>query len=137
MAIDSPHRCRCVFCCCFRCSHHTLVNGCNFWVHSCVFHVFFGVLVCVWNVFSPLSNILNYRKEFLYSSTNCDSKIASPTLVENPHSLHGSLKNYYPKIVASFKDQREYCGDYSLPPSLSHCLTQKLIQTNLCRGVVV
>ena len=61
--------------------------------------------------FFVLSNIVNYRKNFLYSSTNCDSENASPILVENPRSLRESLKNYYPvaeKNVASFKDQREY-----------------------------
>ena len=97
-------------CCCFCCSLHTLANGWVFRVHLCVFRVFFGALVCVWNVFSPLSNIVNYRKK-LYSSTKCDSENASPTLVENPRSLHGLLENYYlvaQNIVASFKDQREY-----------------------------
>ena len=65
-----------------------------FSVHSCVFHAFFGALVCVWKVFFALSNIVNYRKN-LYSSTNCNSKNASPILVENPRSLRGLLKNYY------------------------------------------
>ena len=55
-----------VFCCCFRCSLHTLVNGWFFWVHLCVFRAFFGALVCVWNVFFALSNIVNYRKKFIF-----------------------------------------------------------------------
>ena len=82
-------------------------------VFGCV-HVFFMHFLERWCVcgmcFSSLSNIVNYRN-ILYLSTNCDSEIASPTLVENPHSLCGSHENYYPvaqKIVASFKDQREY-----------------------------
>ena len=64
-------------------------------VFVCFTCIFWSIGVCVECVF-PLSNIANYRKNFLYSSTNCDSKIATPTLVENPCSLHGSHKNYYP-----------------------------------------
>ena len=70
----------------------------------CFSCVFWSVGVCVECVF-PLSNIATYRKN-LYSSTNCNSENASPTLVENPCSLCGSLENYYPaaqKIVASFR----------------------------------
>ena len=40
-----------VFFACLRCSLHTLANRCVFSVHSCVFHAFFGALVCVWKVF--------------------------------------------------------------------------------------
>ena len=101
----------CCFCC-FCCSDHTLATGWVFWVHSCVLHAFFGALMCVWNVFF-LSNIVNYRKN-LYSSTNCNFEIASPTLVENPHSLHGSQENCYPvaqKIVASLRTR----GSIDLP----------------------
>ena len=89
-------------------------GGC-FWCIS-VFFVRFLERWCVCGrCFFVLSNIVNYRKNFLYSSTNCDSKNASPILVENPRSLRGSLKNYYPvaeKNVASFKDQREYLINY-------------------------
>ena len=59
MATDSPHRCRCVlllflflFLLCF---HHTLGTGWVVLVYACVLRAFFGVLVCVWNVFPPLS----------------------------------------------------------------------------------
>ena len=73
----------------------------------CVDHGFFRCIVVFfrrflerWCVcgrcFFVLSNIVNYRKKNLYSSTNCDSENASPILVENPRSLRESLKNYYP-----------------------------------------
>ena len=60
-AIDSPHRCRCVLLLFSLFPPH--LGECFFWVHLCVFHAFFGALVCVCNVFSPLSNIVNYRKK--------------------------------------------------------------------------
>ena len=43
-----------------------LADGCVFLVHLCVFRAFFGVLVCVWKVFFALSNIVNYRKKFIF-----------------------------------------------------------------------
>ena len=108
-AIDSPHRRRLFFWVGVVPSTPWRIDV-FFGVLLC-FSCVFGALVCVWKVFFVLSNIVNYRKKILYSSTNCDSENASPILVENPHSLRESLKNYYPvaeKNVASFKDQREY-----------------------------
>ena len=56
----------------------TLVIGCVFLVCACFFRAFFLALVCVWN------ELLIY---LFYSSIDCDSKITSPTLVQNPHIL--------------------------------------------------
>ena len=90
-AIDSPHRRRWFFLVgvvpstpwridvFFRC---IVVFFMRFLEHWCV----------CGRCFFVLSNIVNYRKKILYSSTNCDSKNASPILVENPRSLRGSLK---------------------------------------------
>ena len=62
-AIDSRHRCRCVVLL-FSLFPPHLDEWVFFWVHLCVFCAFFGALVCVWNVFFPLSNIVSYRKIF-------------------------------------------------------------------------
>ena len=60
-AIDSPHRCRCVFCCCVRCSLHTLANGWVFWV--IVFFMHFWEHWCVGGMcFFPLRGILSNQK---------------------------------------------------------------------------
>ena len=106
-AIDSPHRCRCVFFSLFPPHLGEWVGFLGPFV--CFSCIFWSVGVCVECVFPQVILLIIEKK--LYSSTNCDSKNASPTLVENLHSLHGLLKNYYlvtQKIVASFKDQREY-----------------------------
>ena len=53
-------------CCCFHCSHHTLATGWVFWVCLCVLCAFFwSIGVCVECVFF-LSNIVNYRKKFIF-----------------------------------------------------------------------
>ena len=61
---------------------------CVFGVCVCVFCVFWSIGVCVECVF-PLSNSNNLRNYFLHSSIDCDSEITSPTLIQNPHILHG------------------------------------------------
>ena len=90
---------------------HLGESMCFFWCIRVSFVHFLEHWCVCGTCFFVLSNIVNYRKKILYSSTNCDSENASPILVENPCSLCGSLKNYYlvaEKNVASFKDQREY-----------------------------
>ena len=68
----------------------TMVTGCVFLVCVCFFGAFSGALVCVECVVFCLSNILIIREFIFYIHLDCDSKIVSPTLVQNLHILCGS-----------------------------------------------
>ena len=71
---------------------------------------------------------------FLYSSIDCDSKIASPTPVQNPHILRGSLlKNHQSqKKVLQVSVQNPHILHGSLLKN--HQLQKKVLQVLQTRG---